>query len=97
MDQLQSDGNILHESCSAIDDVSPRTSVINANNNCSPGLETNPRVSVSSDVNNMGVRYSNKRALISVAILCFVNLINYMDRYTLAGNILCKILYIPVL
>lgn len=26
-----------------------------------------------------------KRQIISVAILCFVNLINYMDRYTIAG------------
>ena len=27
-----------------------------------------------------------KRQIITVTILCFVNLINYMDRYTIAGN-----------
>lgn len=27
-----------------------------------------------------------KRQIISVSILCFVNLINYMDRYTIAGE-----------
>lgn len=27
-----------------------------------------------------------KRQLITVIILCFVNLINYMDRYTIAGE-----------
>ncbi|CAL1288409.1 unnamed protein product [Larinioides sclopetarius] len=35
----------------------------------------------------MGVRYAhgNRKAYIAVIILCFINLINYMDRYTLAG------------
>lgn len=27
-----------------------------------------------------------KRQIITVSILCFVNLINYMDRYTIAGE-----------
>jgi hypothetical protein len=27
-----------------------------------------------------------KRQIITVTILCFVNLINYMDRYTIAGT-----------
>lgn len=26
---------------------------------------------------------------ITVAVLCFVNLINYMDRFTIAGELLC--------
>jgi hypothetical protein len=33
-----------------------------------------------------------KRQIITVTILCFVNLINYMDRYTIAGtpfNLIC--------
>lgn len=29
---------------------------------------------------------SNSRAYITVAILCLVNLLNYMDRYTVAGK-----------
>ncbi|KAG8193917.1 hypothetical protein JTE90_011472 [Oedothorax gibbosus] len=29
--------------------------------------------------------HSNRKAYIAVTILCFINLINYMDRYTLAG------------
>ncbi|GFS95588.1 protein spinster homolog 1 [Nephila pilipes] len=35
----------------------------------------------------MGVHYaySSRRDYIAVIILCFINLINYMDRYTLAG------------
>jgi len=33
----------------------------------------------------------SKRQIITVAILCFVNLINYMDRFTIAGmyNLWC--------
>jgi hypothetical protein len=27
-----------------------------------------------------------KRQLLTVSVLCFVNLINYMDRFTLAGK-----------
>ncbi|GFY43429.1 protein spinster homolog 1 [Trichonephila inaurata madagascariensis] len=36
---------------------------------------------------DMVVRYSygSRRAYVAVIILCFINLINYMDRYTLAG------------
>ena len=30
-------------------------------------------------------RHLTKRQIITVSILCFVNLINYMDRYTIAG------------
>jgi hypothetical protein len=29
---------------------------------------------------------SNRSKMISVALLCFVNLINYMDRYTVSSN-----------
>lgn len=41
----------------------------------------------SSTAANMGFHtaHSNRKAYIAVAILCFINLINYMDRYTLAG------------
>ncbi|XP_062875021.1 protein spinster homolog 1 [Trichomycterus rosablanca] len=28
---------------------------------------------------------SNKRALLTVAVLCYINLLNYMDRFTVAG------------
>lgn len=28
---------------------------------------------------------SNKRALMTVAVLCYINLLNYMDRFTVAG------------
>lgn len=40
-----------------------------------------------SSSNIMVVRYShgNRKAYLAVIILCFINLINYMDRYTLAG------------
>lgn len=33
-----------------------------------------------------------KRQIITVSILCFVNLINYMDRYTIAGDSVCLII-----
>ncbi|KAL0193408.1 hypothetical protein M9458_011704, partial [Cirrhinus mrigala] len=29
---------------------------------------------------------SKKRAYLAVAVLCYVNLLNYMDRYTIAGE-----------
>lgn len=28
---------------------------------------------------------SNKRAYVAVAVLCYINLLNYMERYTIAG------------
>ena len=37
----------------------------------------------------------SKRQLITVAILCFVNLINYMDRFTIAGMYHLNRLQIP--
>lgn len=52
-------------------------------------VDTTPRSSISTlppDNGMVAVAVSgHKRAYISVAILCFINLINYMDRYTLAG------------
>lgn len=48
-----------------------------------------PCVSVSSANSSSGetrVEHQlTKRQIITVSILCFVNLINYMDRYTIAG------------
>lgn len=38
-----------------------------------------------SDENHTPQPSLTKRQILSVAILCFVNLINYMDRYTIAG------------
>ncbi len=35
-----------------------------------------------------------KRQIITVSILCFVNLINYMDRYTIAGKHIFEIFII---
>lgn len=29
---------------------------------------------------------SQKRSYIAVAVLCYINLLNYMDRYTIAGE-----------
>lgn len=33
---------------------------------------------------------SDRRAKLTVAVLCFVNLLNYMDRFTVAGNQCCQ-------
>lgn len=46
-----------------------------------------PRSSISTlpPDNGMVAVAGPKRAYISVVVLCFINLINYMDRYTLAG------------
>lgn len=38
------------------------------------------------DVRQIQSNPLTKRQIITVSILCFVNLINYMDRYTIAGN-----------
>lgn len=35
-----------------------------------------------------GLRSVTRREWFSVAVLCFVNLINYMDRYTIAGKLI---------
>lgn len=32
---------------------------------------------------------SDKRAKLTVAVLCYINLLNYMDRFTVAGNQCC--------
>lgn len=32
---------------------------------------------------------SDKRAKLTVAVLCYINLLNYMDRFTVAGNQRC--------
>lgn len=49
-----------------------------------------PCVSVSSANSSSGETriepQLTKRQIITVSILCFVNLINYMDRYTIAGT-----------
>lgn len=29
---------------------------------------------------------SDKRAILTVIVLCYINLLNYMDRFTVAGN-----------
>ena len=40
----------------------------------------------SSGENRTVQHHLTKRQIITVTILCFVNLINYMDRYTIAGT-----------
>ena len=40
----------------------------------------------SSGENRTVEHHLTKRQIITVTILCFVNLINYMDRYTIAGT-----------
>lgn len=32
---------------------------------------------------------SPRRAYIAVAVLCYINLLNYMERYTIAGWMIC--------
>lgn len=31
-------------------------------------------------------KLSRRRSYVAVAVLCYVNLLNYMDRYTIAGK-----------
>ncbi|XP_054708578.1 protein spinster homolog 1-like [Uloborus diversus] len=61
-----------------------RTAVNTSTRICDPKTVNNIP---SSNPDSMVVRHerSYRRAYMSVAILCFINLINYMDRYTLAG------------
>ena len=49
-------------------------------NSSSDSNSTSPVVLISSDTNRL-----TKSKVIDVSILCFINLINYMDRYTVAG------------
>lgn len=91
MEKSESRTNILTDTDQpAVSNVNHRNQVNESNSGpCSsaPESENNAVVStVSPDSRNMVVHYTSRRARISVAILCFINLINYMDRYTLAGN-----------
>ena len=38
------------------------------------------------DVRQASPHHVTRRQIITVSILCFVNLINYMDRFTIAGT-----------
>ena len=40
---------------------------------------------------NKSPRHVTKAQWVAVAILTYVNLINYMDRYTIAGKIITRI------
>ncbi|KFM71846.1 Protein spinster, partial [Stegodyphus mimosarum] len=64
-----------------------RTAVVDGNDGNSEAINARHGSSSSQQVAGMGVRYTHGRSrpYISVSILCFINLINYMDRYTLAG------------
>lgn len=90
MEKSESRTNILTDTEQpVVSNVNHRNQVKETNSGpCStPEPENNAVVStVSPDSRNMVVHYTSRRARISVAILCFINLINYMDRYTLAGN-----------
>lgn len=46
----------------------------------------NNEESTDADYSNRSIREVTMREWITVIILCFVNLINYMDRFTLAGE-----------
>lgn len=48
-----------------------------------PGI--NSENSIPSENTNVQYSHSSLKAYVAVIILCFINLINYMDRYTLAG------------
>lgn len=38
------------------------------------------------DCNTIDTMPSRRRSYMAVAVLCYVNLLNYMDRYTIAGK-----------
>ncbi|XP_057372621.1 protein spinster-like isoform X1 [Daphnia carinata] len=60
-----------------------------SSSNLKINTKESPCVSVSSAISSSGETRTEpqltKRQIITVSILCFVNLINYMDRYTIAG------------
>ena len=47
-------------------------------------IASEPEDNILSSAENNAI--SPKRAYIAVAVLCYVNLLNYMDRYTIAGE-----------
>lgn len=87
MDDSISEVNILSKNRTAVNAFDPRNAVKGTCvNGVSEAVVNSSPSSNSSNTTNMGIRYhTSKRAVISVIILCFINLINYMDRYTLAG------------
>lgn len=94
MIQSQSSTNILTDNLPNTNDVkqspleNPTNTPVFPDNGINAAAVTNIPHSTTAPNAIMTNRYNSKRARISVAILCFINLINYMDRYTLAGNYL---------
>ena len=53
-----------------------------------PSSRASTTSTAAADVRQIQSNPLTKRQIITVSILCFVNLINYMDRYTIAGKVL---------
>lgn len=51
-----------------------------------PGLQEDDDGSGTVDGGSSGIGSVSGKAWFTVAVLCFVNLINYMDRFTIAGE-----------
>ncbi|GIY17650.1 protein spinster homolog 1 [Caerostris darwini] len=85
-DFQNNDSQILNQRSNSTTDTN-RTALENGSINRNVTAAQTRTDSVTSTSSTMGIRYaySNRRAYISIGILCFINLINYMDRYTLAG------------
>ncbi|GIY48611.1 protein spinster homolog 1 [Caerostris extrusa] len=85
-DFQNNDSQILIQRSNSTTDTN-RTALENGSINRNVTAAQTRTDSVTSTSSTMGIRYaySNRRAYISIGILCFINLINYMDRYTLAG------------
>lgn len=83
-----SDVNNLISNRSTITSRNRNLPIVEQNDNTIvPGARTgiNSAQSLPSDNTNIQYSPSNCKAYVAVIILCFINLINYMDRYTLAG------------
>lgn len=74
----------IHTSSGHKEKISFRTSV-NVNR-CYGSVHSEPEKSQPFNSNTIDVVPSRLRSYIAVAVLCYVNLLNYMDRYTIAGE-----------
>lgn len=87
MSHLEVDNNVVKlRNMQSIENIDRGEGAENLLEMPSPEIVDSTRIAISSSFGN--VAGNRKLAFASIAILCFINLINYMDRYTVAGVLL---------
>lgn len=74
-----------HESSFGPQEKISLSSSMNANR-CYGSIASEPEENQTFTTNVNDSKLSRRRSYVAVAVLCYVNLLNYMDRYTIAGK-----------